>query len=152
GFAVIPQGGAFRALKPIKTLDEWRDFWKPGKTDAVLGPIPFRGRELIPEEAAPEKLAPEDFRLQADGLGANVDLVGPGPAYERWKATPDYQQWLADTGRPTAAVKPFAVLSGGKPERLFATLPEALSAAAGGDAIEIRGDGPFAVPPVELGD
>jgi hypothetical protein len=30
-------------------------------------------------------------------LGADVDLVGPGPAYERWKKTPDYQQWLKDT-------------------------------------------------------
>jgi hypothetical protein len=26
-----------------------------------------------------------------------VDLVGPGPAYERWKKTPEYQQWLNDT-------------------------------------------------------
>jgi hypothetical protein len=26
-----------------------------------------------------------------------VDLVGPGPAYERWKKTPEYQQWLKDT-------------------------------------------------------
>jgi hypothetical protein len=26
-------------------------------------------------------------------------LVGPGEAYERWKKTPDYQQWLEDTGQ-----------------------------------------------------
>ena len=49
-----------------------------------------------------------DFRLRADSagykaakdgkdLGADVDLVGPGSAYERWKKTPEYQQWLKDT-------------------------------------------------------
>ena len=32
-------------------------------------------------------------------LGADVDLVGPGAAYERWKRTPDYQEWLKDTGQ-----------------------------------------------------
>jgi hypothetical protein len=25
----------------------------------------------------------------------DVDLVGPGPAYERWKKTPEYQRWLS---------------------------------------------------------
>jgi len=34
-----------------------------------------------------------------------VDLVGPGPAYERWKKTPEYQEW-----RKRAA----AVMSGSK--------------------------------------
>ena len=28
-----------------------------------------------------------------------MDLVGPGPAYERWKKTADYQQWLKETGQ-----------------------------------------------------
>src|SRR5439155_5888225 len=51
-----------------------------------------------------------------------------------------------------AGKEPFAVLSEGKAERRFATLPEALAAAAGGDAIEVRGDGPFALPPLDLGD
>ena len=42
---------------------------------------------------------PEQAAEVATDLGANVDLVGPGPAYERFKQTPDYQQWLKDTGR-----------------------------------------------------
>jgi hypothetical protein len=57
-----------------------------------------------------EKVTPEDFRLRADSagyqagedgkdLGADVDLVGPGQAYERWKQTPEYQQWLKETGQ-----------------------------------------------------
>src|SRR5262249_45357160 len=41
GFAVINQAGDYRALKAITTLDEWRDFWKLGKADAVVGRIPF---------------------------------------------------------------------------------------------------------------
>ena len=49
-------------------------------------------------------LTPADFRLdkgspgQGAGpggkdLGADVDLVGPGAAYEKWKQTPEYQEW-----------------------------------------------------------
>jgi hypothetical protein len=33
-------------------------------------------------------------------LGANVDLVGPGAAYERWKKTPEYREWQKAKGRP----------------------------------------------------
>ena len=55
-----------------------------------------------------EKHTPEDFRLASDSagkgtgpdgmdLGADVDLVGPGAAYERWKTTAEYQQWLQET-------------------------------------------------------
>ena len=73
-------------------------------------PESFLGGNLIDRvKAMPAKLAPEDFRLRPDSagyragkdrkdIGADVDLVGPGPAYERWKKTPDYQQWLKDTG------------------------------------------------------
>jgi hypothetical protein len=60
--------------------------------------------------AIPELVTPDDFRLRGDSagyragpdgkdLGADVDLVGPGAAYERWKQTPEYQQWLKDTGQ-----------------------------------------------------
>ena len=56
------------------------------------------------------RLKPADFRLQPgstgkgagkDGqdLGADVDLVGPGPAYERWQKSADYQEWLKSTGQ-----------------------------------------------------
>ena len=50
------------------------------------------------------QLSPGDFRLakgspgQGAGpggkdLGADVDRVGPGAAYERWKKTPEFQEW-----------------------------------------------------------
>jgi hypothetical protein len=53
------------------------------------------GRALLPATA---------FRLAKDSpgkgagpggrdLGADVDLVGPGAAYEAWRQTPEYQEW-----------------------------------------------------------
>jgi hypothetical protein len=38
-------------------------------------------------------------RLATDSkdLGGDVDLVGPGEAYERWMTTPEYQEWLMET-------------------------------------------------------
>ena len=49
-------------------------------------------------------LKPADFRLapgspgkgKGEGgkdLGADVDLVGPGEAYEKWKKTREYEEW-----------------------------------------------------------
>jgi hypothetical protein len=39
------------------------------------------------------------YRAGPDGkdLGADIDLVGPGEAYERWKQTADYQEWQRET-------------------------------------------------------
>ena len=59
-------------------------------------------------------LTPEEFRLARGSpghgmlpggkdVGADVDLVGPGVAYERWKKTPDYQAWRKKTAELMAA-------------------------------------------------
>ena len=69
---------------------------------------------LAKMQATPELITAADFRLRPDSpgyragkdgkdLGADVDLVGPGPAYERWKKTPEYQEWLKDTGQTKVA-------------------------------------------------
>jgi hypothetical protein len=91
------------------TLMEWNAFWGLGATGSVEGQIRFRGGDqFINDGAAAQKMTPADFQLRADSaghraaadgadLGADVDLVGPGPAYERWRKTPDYQQWCKDT-------------------------------------------------------
>ena len=75
---------------------------------------------------APDQITLDDFRLRADSagyhaggdgkdLGADIDRVGPGKAYDDWKRTPDYEQWLKETHqhRPTAPPEPkaFAVLA-----------------------------------------
>ena len=95
----------------IKRLDEWRQFSGSAERGCIQGSVKFQGGDLLARAAtAPEQLTPEDFRLRPDSagyragpdgkdLGADIDLVGPGPAYERWKKTPAYQEWLSSTGQ-----------------------------------------------------
>jgi hypothetical protein len=56
------------------------------------------------------QIALDRFRLHAasagkgagangQDLGADLERVGPGEAYERWKNTAEYQQWLKETGQ-----------------------------------------------------
>lgn len=92
-----------------KDLDEWKKFWRSKEIDTQEGRPRFQAGNLLSRtEADLNKLTPADFRLRPDSdgyragkdgkdLGADVDLVGPGPAYERWKKTPEYQRWLKDT-------------------------------------------------------
>jgi hypothetical protein len=98
-----------------KSLAEWSRFWGQADSKSLEGQVHFQGGNLLSRhDALAEQLIPEDFRLRADSagyragpdgkdLGADVDLVGPGPAYERWKKTPQYQQWLKETNQITKA-------------------------------------------------
>ena len=93
------------------TLVDWNRYWKQTGTGSLEGRVSFAGGNLLAQRtSAPEKLTPDDFRLRPDSagyqagkdkqdLGADVDLVGPGAAYERWKKLPEYQQWLEDKGQ-----------------------------------------------------
>jgi serine/threonine protein kinase len=152
--------------KPPKTLADWKTYWSNPQAVISEGPIRYEGGDLFSKlYLSPERISPADFRLRPDSagyqagpdgkdLGADVDLVGPGPAYERWKATADYQEWLTESGqRQAAAPKPgsqaFVLLgSAGVDERKFDTLAEAVQAAGDGETIEIRGNGPFVTEPV----
>jgi hypothetical protein len=92
-------------------LAGWKQLWGTTETGSIQGRVHYMGGDLLAKaQLALEKITPEDFRLLPgsagyragkDGkdLGADVDLVGPGAGYERWKKTPDYQQWLKDTGQ-----------------------------------------------------
>jgi hypothetical protein len=94
-----------------KSLADWERFWGSGDTDSQEGRVRYKGGNLLAKLVnTPDQLTPEDFRLRPDSagyragkdgkdLGADVDLVGPGPAYERWKKTPEYQKWLKETGQ-----------------------------------------------------
>ncbi len=98
-------------LSDINDLAAWRKFWDSPETGSIQGQIRYAGGDLVGRLAdGPAKITPEDFRLRPDSagyragkdgkdLGADVDLVGPGPAYERWKKTPDHQQWRKETGQ-----------------------------------------------------
>jgi hypothetical protein len=102
--------GVSREFGP-RNLADWKRLWASRDGDAAEGRVIYQGGDLLARlRAAPERLTTEDFRLRSDSagyragkdgkdLGADVDLVGPGAAYERWKKTPDYQQWLKDTGQ-----------------------------------------------------
>jgi hypothetical protein len=92
-----------------QNLADWNRFWGLADTAAARGDIRYRNGDLRSRALTQlEQVSAQDFRL-ADGspgkgagpggkdLGADVDLVGPGPAYERWKKTPGYQEWRKKT-------------------------------------------------------
>ena len=127
----------------VNDLSTWRKFWESSETGSIQAAIRYQGGDLTGRfTSGAEKLTSEDFRLRPDSagyragpdgkdLGVDVDLVGPGPAYERWKRTPGYQRWLKETGQLRAAVhRPdpgaFVVIGGkGVADRRFATLSDA---------------------------
>jgi serine/threonine protein kinase len=95
----------------VGTTAEWGRYWGDDKNDAVPGMLRYQGGNVGSRaKSDPEQIRPTDFRLRNDSagkdasvdgrdLGADVDLVGPGPAYERWKKTSEYPRWLKDTGQ-----------------------------------------------------
>ena len=111
-----------------RDLGEWNRFWGSRYTGSLLGVIRYKGGErqrigiryreghlYTKVQFSPEKLTPRDFILRPgsagyragpDGkdLGADIDLVGLGEAYERWKETPEYQEWQRETRKLMKAV------------------------------------------------
>jgi hypothetical protein len=90
-------------------LAGWSKFWESAEPNSLEGRVRYQSGDLAGRAAiAPHSITPQDFRLRPDSagyragpdgkdLGADVDLVGPGPAYERWKKTAEYQEWLKET-------------------------------------------------------
>jgi hypothetical protein len=95
--------------RQIATLKELTELLKGGEVDSQEGQVRYQGGALIQRKrSVPEQITPEDLRLRPDSagyragsdgndLGAEIDLVGPGAAYDRWRKTPEYQQWLKET-------------------------------------------------------
>src|SRR5262249_11134417 len=131
-----------KPIGDLETLEDWLRFWGIAKSQSVQKSARTSSKDFFARVRAfsAEKINPADFRLRRedpgyqarkDGrdLGADIDLVGPGPAFECWKQTPDYQQWLKDTGqvqRPADAESFVILARGGRTERPFATLAEAV--------------------------
>jgi serine/threonine protein kinase len=92
-----------------RNLEGWNRFWGLAGTGSLEGTILYQDVSArVKALRNPEQLTPDDFRLRPDSagyqagpdgkdLGADVDLVGPGEAYERWKRTPEYEQWQKET-------------------------------------------------------
>ena len=103
-------GERFTAAK-VGSLEEWRQFWGLPENAVIGGTVQYRGGDLPRRaEVSPEQLTPEDFRLSegsagyravTDGkdIGPDIDVIGPGAGYERWKKTPEYQMWLEEIGQ-----------------------------------------------------
>jgi hypothetical protein len=94
-------------IAPPDALAEWELFWGLSDTGTIHGAIRFQGRARFDRTEELDQVTPNDFRLglnsagyragsDGEDLGANVDYVGPGKAYERWKQEPDYRRWLAE--------------------------------------------------------
>jgi hypothetical protein len=108
--ALAAQGASLPPTRPSQTVADWDAFWGLADIGSVQGRISYTGGNVFERaRRAPESLTPEDFRLRQGSagyrtgeggkdLGADVDLVGPGTAYERWKTTPEYQDWLTEIG------------------------------------------------------
>ncbi|HEY7422831.1 MAG TPA: serine/threonine-protein kinase [Gemmataceae bacterium] len=97
-------------MKPDDSLADWKRFWNSPDGEVRTGVPRYQGGDIFRKMETPAQLTAADFRLRPDSpgyragkdgkdLGADIDRVGPGAAYERWKKTPDYQQWLKETGQ-----------------------------------------------------
>ena len=160
GMLTLGEFGRGASLHAVRTLDEWQTYWDLKDTGSSHGRLLYEGSNVQSRKTdAPETITAADFRLHANSngkgsgtagrdLGADVGNLGPGKAYEAWKKTKDYGQWLVATGQ----ARPFVVLAADKSERTFSTLAEAAAAAASGEVIEIRGNGPFVTPKITIND
>jgi hypothetical protein len=97
---------SYTNLTTIEHVRDWEKFWKVDRTGSLQGTLRFKlGPPFGPN------LRPESYRLQTESLGqaaskdgrdfgANVDLVGPGEAYERWTKTDQYNAWRKESTPP----------------------------------------------------
>jgi serine/threonine protein kinase len=91
----------------LRDMRTWEQFWDLGDTRSYQQSVQFK--KDLPRNYKGDAV-PEDFRLTGErpaigpatnrqDFGATIDFVGPGAAYERFKQTPGYKQWLKDSGQ-----------------------------------------------------
>ena len=102
--AISNADGGKKPYAACKTLKDWQTYWKAKQPAGIESPPHFIGEDLLERIWQDRlKLTAADFRLKKgspgqgaglDGkdLGADVDRVGPGEPYEKWKQTPEYQE------------------------------------------------------------
>jgi WD40 repeat protein len=110
---IAPNGDAFGFRVGVQkregptNLIEWQKFWGLPADSFREGTANFAALLTVDQHRIGE-FTPADFRLAKGSpgqgvlpggkdLGADVDLVGPGEAYERWQKTPEYQEWRKKT-------------------------------------------------------
>lgn len=104
-----PPGGPLVVVQDVpqeefQGLQAWNRLWQEPEQESIVGAPLFEGNVVEPTaevaswrliEGSPGKGAGGDGK----DMGADIDLVGPGAAYERWKIKAEYQEWLKQTGR-----------------------------------------------------
>jgi hypothetical protein len=159
-------GKPYPADRPVLFPDDWKTFWNSESVPGIVGEPRFTGGDVMSlKPEARSSLTAAAFRLADDSpgkgkgeggkdLGADVDLVGPGAAYEKWRKSKEYETWRKESDELLSrAASPFVILAQDKrAETWYPTLADAVKAAQSGDTIEIRGDGPFESGPVDLGN
>jgi len=91
-----------KAMAPTRwrpAVADWEQIWSLKETQAEQGIPRFQGGDLLARlRADPNSLTPADFRLLPDSpgqaTGVNVELLGPGPGFQRFQQTPEYEAWL----------------------------------------------------------
>ena len=115
-FAPSEAQKASLAEAAIKTLAEetdlasesWEKIWGAKEVDSLQDRPRYQGGDMRARPlVVPSPLQAHDLKLTPDSpgagkgdggrdLGADAKYVGPGPAYELYRKTPDYAVWLKD--------------------------------------------------------
>jgi hypothetical protein len=89
----------------VRTLDEWNALWGQESTGSLMADARFQGADFNQRWHDESRAwVAAGFRLADDSpgkgageggrdLGADIDNLGPGPAYQVWRNSPDYQRW-----------------------------------------------------------
>ena len=76
-------------------LEAWRKVWGHGESGVREG-APALSREAVQKmKSAPDKLTAADLPFSDLSAGVDVEWLGPGEPYERWRRTQQYRQWSA---------------------------------------------------------
>jgi hypothetical protein len=78
-------------------LDEWCRLWGREEAGSAMVNVGFRGPRNAPDLAEHALVAPQDgdFLSGAHSPGADLKRVGPGAAYDAWRASTSYDTWSA---------------------------------------------------------
>jgi serine/threonine protein kinase len=104
GYELWHSNGDGKLVRTIKGPEDWLRVWGKGDMKRENADLKLRDAVGQKKQLSLAAMGAVDFRLAKDSpgkgkgpggrdLGADVDRVGPGAAYEAWKQTPEYQQW-----------------------------------------------------------
>jgi hypothetical protein len=101
---------AIPGMRERTTLKDWDQLWGLRPNHSIQGRPGYEGGDLFTRlREAPAEVQAEDFKLTSDSpgwrgpgrrdLGADVNDLGPGPAYDRWRKSAGYRTWQKETGQ-----------------------------------------------------